>query len=614
MDIFNINKQTIETANINFLDVSNNAINTLTIKGGQYIRLINNLNNALMDLDNSQVSVTPNLKLFNNLVVDGIATISNIYTKTEVNNLISAGSGSNSNAYTKTESDNLLNLKTNTGDFNTLSTTVNAGLLDRYTKTESNNRYYTKSEIDLIDVSDYVNIFNVGAYTALNLNHSYGMRFGIGTDILMTMDVTSGIAMNTSLFVDNNLSISGSLIVEGTDILSSLTDIQSGFNNVYTKTQSDTWLTNKQAILNSSSLITVDKITATTYAAIGNHAFADSVGTTRLLLGAANNIFTYKCVIPSIICNSTAQNNLISTTSASTESVEIGLYALNPPNYSNLGAMIRIASDWATIRLETIGARSLAFSLQRNGGSGDTYVMINTTKYQIWNNGVNTFPLPIVCSGLTVTGSSALNVSGNSTLNNLTVNGTVTGITKAKILLTNVDDTSDLNKPLSTATTTALNLKQNSLTIMPGTGEDLLTTNYIKRIFGKAPLNVSTFFDSSAQADPRNNNIEISSDLKWYAGSTYITTTTNSSNQFYSGNLINVRTITETLPAGLFTNVPRIYVSQTSGNNTNHASIIRIYTIDATTSSFKIIVTDFGSASGYEVSWLAIDELSMGMD
>ena len=51
MDIFNINKQTIETANINFLDVSNNAINTLTIKGGQYIRLINNLNNALMDLD-----------------------------------------------------------------------------------------------------------------------------------------------------------------------------------------------------------------------------------------------------------------------------------------------------------------------------------------------------------------------------------------------------------------------------------------------------------------------------------------------------------------------------------------------------------------------------------
>ena len=263
--------------------------------------------------------------------------------------------------------------------------------------------------------------------------------------------------------------------------------------------------------------------------------------------------------------------------------------------------------------MEGIGASTTAtgWIIQRNNGTNSTCVALG---YQTWAGGFNTFAMPIVCPALTVTGTGTLSVSGNSTLNNLTVNGTITGITKTKIGLSNVDDTSDLNKPLSTATTTALNLKQNSLTIMPGTGEDLLTTNYIKRIFGKAPLNVSTFFDSSAQADPRNNNIEISSDLKWYAGSTYITTTTNSSNQFYSGNLINVRTITETLPAGLFTNVPRIYVSQTSGNNTNHASIIRIYTIDATTSSFKIIVTDFGSASGYEVSWLAIDELSMGMD
>ena len=118
-----------------------------------------------MDLDNSQISITPTLKLFSNLVVDGTATISNIYTKTEVDNLISSRSGSNTNSYTKTESDNLLNLKTNNADFNTLTTTVNAGLLERYNKTESNNRYYTKPEIDLINVSPYVNIFNGGLYT-----------------------------------------------------------------------------------------------------------------------------------------------------------------------------------------------------------------------------------------------------------------------------------------------------------------------------------------------------------------------------------------------------------------------------------------------------------------
>ena len=61
--IFNTNKQTIYTANVNFLDVANLGINTLTIKGGQYIRLINNVNQALMDLDNSQISIMPNLKL-----------------------------------------------------------------------------------------------------------------------------------------------------------------------------------------------------------------------------------------------------------------------------------------------------------------------------------------------------------------------------------------------------------------------------------------------------------------------------------------------------------------------------------------------------------------------
>ena len=44
-NIFNTNKHTINTANINFSDINNLGINTLTIKGGQYIRLINNLSN-----------------------------------------------------------------------------------------------------------------------------------------------------------------------------------------------------------------------------------------------------------------------------------------------------------------------------------------------------------------------------------------------------------------------------------------------------------------------------------------------------------------------------------------------------------------------------------------
>ena len=241
-----------------------------------------------------------------------------------------------------------------------------------------------------------------------------------------------------------------------------------------------------------------------------------------------------------------------------------------------------------------------------------TYAMLGTTIYQTWANNLNTFGKDIACPNKVASGN--LTVSGNTILNNLTVNGTITGITKTSVGLSNVDNTSDLNKPLSTATQTALNLKQNNLLNMPGTGQELLINNYVKRIFGKAPLNISTYFDSNAQADPTNSNIEISSNLKWYAGMTYITTTNNSSTQTYGGLSINVRTITETLPVGLFSNVPRIFLTQGSGNTISHASILRIYTIDATTSTFKIIITDLGTATNFEVNWLAIDELSMGMD
>lgn len=51
--------------------------------------------------------------------------------------------------------------------------------------------------------------------------------------------------------------------------------------------------------------------------------------------------------------------------------------------------------------------------------------------------------------------------SGKAPINNPTFTGTVSGVTKAMVGLGNVDNTSDANKPISTATQTALNLKLN---------------------------------------------------------------------------------------------------------------------------------------------------------
>lgn len=53
---------------------------------------------------------------------------------------------------------------------------------------------------------------------------------------------------------------------------------------------------------------------------------------------------------------------------------------------------------------------------------------------------------------------TALNLKAN--LASPTFTGTVAGVTKAMVGLTNVDDTSDANKPVSTATQTALNAKE----------------------------------------------------------------------------------------------------------------------------------------------------------
>jgi hypothetical protein len=66
-------------------------------------------------------------------------------------------------------------------------------------------------------------------------------------------------------------------------------------------------------------------------------------------------------------------------------------------------------------------------------------------------------------------------------------------LNKAAVGLGNVDNTSDLNKPISTATQTALNLKQNTLTNpITGTG----TTNYISKFTGTSALGNSMLFDN----------------------------------------------------------------------------------------------------------------------
>ena len=92
--------------------------------------------------------------------------------------------------------------------------------------------------------------------------------------------------------------------------------------------------------------------------------------------------------------------------------------------------------------------------------------------------------------------------------------GTVSGITSAMVGLGNANNTSDADKPVSTATQTALNTKQNTLIQNPdATGIPVIDPlNNVRRIFGDFPTQVNLFFDPEAPDNPKMNQIQLSFD------------------------------------------------------------------------------------------------------
>ena len=66
----------------------------------------------------------------------------------------------------------------------------------------------------------------------LNLKHNFGINFAISSnqnptasEILLSMDLGSRIAINTSAHIENNLTINGTLIVGSTNILSAIDNL-----------------------------------------------------------------------------------------------------------------------------------------------------------------------------------------------------------------------------------------------------------------------------------------------------------------------------------------------------------------------------------------------------
>jgi hypothetical protein len=111
-----------------------------------------------------------------------------------------------------------------------------------------------------------------------------------------------------------------------------------------------------------------------------------------------------------------------------------------------------------------------------NKGTGWIQVVADPDTFEVGTDNVDVFQFSgagtyTAGNGLTLTGTSfaidetvvatQTNLGLKADLDSPTFTGTVSGITKTAVGLSNVDNTSDADKPVSTATQTALNLKAN---------------------------------------------------------------------------------------------------------------------------------------------------------
>jgi len=120
---------------------------------------------------------------------------------------------------------------------------------------------------------------------------------------------------------------------------------------------------------------------------------------------------------------------------------------------------------------------------------------INPTKVGLGNvNNTSDLLKPISSATQTAldTKASSASLALKAPIDSPTFTGTVSGITKAMVSLTNVDNTTDLLKPISTATQTALNLKTSLTGIETLTNKTLTSPTFTTPVLGTPASGLAT--------------------------------------------------------------------------------------------------------------------------
>jgi hypothetical protein len=211
-----------------------------------------------------------------------------------------------------------------------------------------------------------------------------------------------------------------------------------------------TYVDNKIASLVSSAPTTLDTLNELA-TALGNDPNFATTMTNSLASKAglsANNIYT----------GTNTFTNGLTTNQLNATAISLNSQDLNT----------RLTTDETNITSHTNSISSINSNITTI--QSNVSALQNKTNALSYDSGTNT---TTINSKLKVNLDDQLNgntIIGDQSTDTLTVNAvttfnnTVNGITKSMVGLANVDNTSDVNKPVSSATQTALNAKQNTLT------------------------------------------------------------------------------------------------------------------------------------------------------
>lgn len=295
------------------------------------------------------------------------------------------------------------------------------------------------------------------------------IRRGTNADRITVVLESGEVAYTTDtkmFYIGDGTTLGGTLIGPGaagavawgaiTGTLASQTDLNTALGTKVTGNTAITGATKTKITYDSKGLVTVgaDATTADIAASTNKNYVTDAQQT--------------------VITNTSGTNSGNQTLANTSDSTS------HTATLSATGGSVKLV-EGSNITLTTTGTTADGIITIASTGSGGTVTSVaaltlGTSGTDLNSSVANSTTTPVITLNVpdaSATARGVISTTPQTIAGDKTFTGTTSGITKSMVGLNNVDNTSDVNKPVSTATQTALNLKQDTLV----SGTNLKTIN-----------------------------------------------------------------------------------------------------------------------------------------